>query len=65
MRTIARTAIGALLVIGLTAGPAAWATAAAAQPSTVAIVIMEDQDACSHTDGLLGVCAVLPTGCRI
>jgi len=46
----------ALLAIGLTASPASSATNAPSMPTRVAVVILEDKDACSPTDGLLAVC---------
>jgi hypothetical protein len=57
MRTIVGTALGALLAVGLMSAPAAGRTTEARKPSTVAIVIMEDKDACSPTDGVLEACA--------
>lgn len=49
-------AISALLTVGLAAGTAASAPSASQVPTRVAVVLMEDKDACSPTLGLLAVC---------
>ena len=46
----------ALATVGLRAVPAASAPSATRMPARVAVVILEDKDACSPTDGLLAAC---------